>query len=229
MLHVQIFIAITLWIITTAYLLIKLNNRKIFLDILNKNHEDLILENESLRVKEYNYIVLVEKLKAQVEFLEKDALNSEKNKKDAFITAQTSFNQVSQNLTKQLLEMQKQESKANLTMTEQVITSTVNRVKADFEKITAAMSILNSDIENSNKTHDAIKKSLLSPIATGQLAEITLVNILTSAGLKQNTDFFVQNTLLSDENNKLRPDVIFTMPDHVLIIDAKSSKFFMDF
>jgi DNA recombination protein RmuC len=193
------------------------------------DNDELKLANQDLNNKIISYMIDAERLSSELHYSQNQLKDFEQTKKDAFMAAQQNFNEVSQNLTKQLLEMQKQETKANLDLTEQAINKAVNNVKVDFEKISNMVVTLNSELQGAKVTHEAIKKSLLSPVATGQLAEITLVNILTSAGLQNNIDFFVQNSVSTEDNVRLRPDVILSLPDHILIIDAKSSKFFTDF
>ncbi|MCF8462344.1 MAG: DNA recombination protein RmuC [Rickettsiaceae bacterium] len=195
---------------------------------MQERNSNLEQQNTSLNTDNINNLIQIEKLSTQLEILKLEIASLDKIKSESLALSQQNFQDSSKNLTQQLLEMHKQETKSNLNITEQSITSIVNKVKGDFEKITTAITLLTKDIEQSKTTNETIKKALLSPTSTGQLAEITLVNILSSSGLRQNTDFFVQNTFAGDDKMKFRPDVIFTLPDHVLIIDAKSSKFFME-
>lgn len=228
MLHTYLIIAIILSLLLSIYLYIRLMGSKLLLSVLQERNSNLEQQNTSLNTDNINNLIQIEKLSTQLEILKLEIASLDKIKSESLALSQQNFQDSSKNLTQQLLEMHKQETKSNLNITEQSITSIVNKVKGDFEKITTAITLLTKDIEQSKTTNETIKKALLSPTSTGQLAEITLVNILSSSGLRQNTDFFVQNTFAGDDKMKFRPDVIFTLPDHVLIIDAKSSKFFME-
>ena len=91
------------------------------------------------------------------------------------------------------------------------------------------MSELNKDVGNSKSTVDLIKQSLLSPSGAGQLAEITLENILKASGLKSGVDFMMQHTISGSQDQKLRPDAVVFLPGgNLMVIDAKASKFLVD-
>ncbi len=228
MLYSYFIIVIILLFLLSLYLYIKLSGSKILLSLLKEHNSNLENENTLLSKDNMNNLIQIEKLSTQLEMLKVELGNLDKIKSESLALSQQNFQDSSKSLTQQLLEMHKQETKSNLTLTEQSITTIVSKVKEDFDRITTSITLLNKDMEQSKTTNEVIRKALLSPTSTGQLAEITLVNILNSSGLRQNTDFFVQNTLSGIDNSKFRPDVIFTLPDHILIIDAKSSKFFME-
>jgi DNA recombination protein RmuC len=88
---------------------------------------------------------------------------------------------------------------------------------------------LSKEVYQSKDIVDVIKNSLLSPSGAGNLAEITLENILKSSGLRNNLDFIMQYSLATEDKAVLRPDsVVFLPDDKLMVIDAKASKFLVD-
>jgi DNA recombination protein RmuC len=58
----------------------------------------------------------------------------------------------------------------------------------------------------------------------GAWGELILENLLESAGLIRDQDFLVQETVITDDRRRLRPDVILRLPDQRhLVIDSKLS------
>ena len=100
-----------------------------------------------------------------------------------------------------------------------------NEVKNDLQKQSSMISLLNKDVESVVE----IRQMLLHPQKSGKLCEITLVNILSSSGLVENIDFVLQQSIKTSLGDLYRPDVIVFLPNkYKIIIDAKSSTFFLD-
>ena len=58
----------------------------------------------------------------------------------------------------------------------------------------------------------------------GNWGEVILERILEKSGLEKDREYFVQETMHSEEGRRLRPDVIIKLPDNKnLVIDAKMS------
>jgi DNA recombination protein RmuC len=58
----------------------------------------------------------------------------------------------------------------------------------------------------------------------GAWGELILENLLESAGLIKDQDFLVQETVITDDRRRLRPDIILRLPDQRhLVIDSKLS------
>lgn len=58
----------------------------------------------------------------------------------------------------------------------------------------------------------------------GNWGEVILERILEKSGLEKDREYFVQETLHSEEGKRLRPDVIIKLPDNKnLVVDAKMS------
>jgi len=60
--------------------------------------------------------------------------------------------------------------------------------------------------------------------AQGDLGEMILEKILEASGLREDEEYFVQNSFRNDESRQARPDVIVKLPENKhLIIDSKAS------
>ncbi|WP_462253336.1 DNA recombination protein RmuC [Ekhidna sp.] len=80
---------------------------------------------------------------------------------------------------------------------------------------------------NSRMTKEAenLTKALKGDVKMqGNWGEVILERILEKSGLEKDREYFVQETLHSEEGKRLRPDVIIKLPDNKnLVIDAKMS------
>lgn len=91
--------------------------------------------------------------------------------------------------------------------------------------------ILRGEIEQLRKLNERLSaeaeglaKALRGEFRTrGLWGEMVLERVLESAGLEKGRDFLVQGTLLSEEGERLRPDVIVFLPEgRRVVIDAKA-------
>ncbi len=105
----------------------------------------------------------------------------------------------------------------------------------NFENILNKVSSLSDDVKKSSQEIDLTKKALLNPSGSGKSAEITLENILKASGLKEKTsvkdfgDYILQSHFVSSENVAKKPDALIFMPSNqIIIVDSKSSIFFME-
>ena len=75
------------------------------------------------------------------------------------------------------------------------------------------------------KEAENLTKALKGDVKTqGNWGEVILERILEKSGLEKDREYFVQETLHSDDGKRLRPDVIIKLPDNKnLVIDAKMS------
>jgi DNA recombination protein RmuC len=183
-----------------------------------------------LEALQIDYIKNIQSLESENKYLKLTISDSEKLHKEAFSAAKSSLFELGGNLSKQLIDLHKQENKEAREISEQKINVTAQKFHTEFERIVKMIASLNQEVGNSKSTVDIIKQSLLSPSGAGQLAEITLENILKSSGLKPNIDFMIQYTVNVGNDQKLRPDAVVFLPgNNVMVIDAKASKFLVDF
>lgn len=181
---------------------------------------------DTLSKEKIEYIRHIQELSDQVEHLKSDLQNQEQARKEAFDSAKASLFDLGNSLSKQLIDLHKQENKEVKDSADKTLKNTTEKFQSEFEKIVSMVAVLSKEIDQSKSTVDVIKKSLLSPSGAGKLAEITLENILKSSGLRSNIDFHIQHSLTNRDESKLRPDAVIYLPgDNLMIIDAKASKF----
>lgn len=118
---------------------------------------------------------------------------------------------------------------------EENITKITQNLYKNFEGILNKVSSLDDDVKKSSKDIDLTKNALLNPSGAGRTAEITLENILKSSGLKEKSDikdsgdYILQSHFFSSENIAKKPDALVFLPgNHIVIIDSKSSIFFLE-
>ncbi len=151
----------------------------------------------------------------------------EKSRGEAIAQAKAAIFETANKLSTELIEKHKAETKES----EEKLGNKTSKLQDQFEKIVSNIGILNNEIKSSKDSVDHVKRALLSPSGAGNLAEITLENILKSSGLQSEVDFIMQYsfTTNSTEKSTLRPDAVVFLPgDNVMIIDSKSSKYFAE-
>jgi DNA recombination protein RmuC len=181
---------------------------------------------DSLSLEKIEHLRKVQDLTNQIEYLTKANNDQDRARKEAFDSAKASLFDLGGLLSKQLIEIHKQESQESRQTAEKNIAATTEKFHTEFEKLVGMVSHLSKEVDQSKSTVDVIRRSLLSPSGAGKLAEITLENILKSSGLRASLDFSMQHTLLGRAEEKLRPDAVIFLPsNNLMVVDAKASKF----
>lgn len=202
---------------------------KMTFDYLASERENLQAKLDELEDIKIQNIKKIQELESENKYLTEIYADQEKSQKEAFASAKASLFDLGGELSKQLLEIHKQENKQSKESSEKRVAESSQKFQKEFERVVNMVSQLNKDISDSKSTVDVIKQSLLSPTGAGNLAEITLENILKASGLRSSVDFFMQHTIPGEDDAKLRPDAIIKLPgSNVMVVDAKASKFLMD-
>lgn len=197
-----------------------------FLEASIESFTDKIDELEDLKLSN---VKKIQELESENKHLADVYQDQEKSQKEAFSSAKAALFDLGGELSKQLLEVHKQENKQSRELSEKKISESTEKFQKEFERIVSMVSELNRDISSSKSTIDVIKQSLLTPTGAGALAEITLENILKASGLRLGVDFLMQHTISGQDDAKLRPDSIVKLPgNNVMVIDAKASKFLLE-
>ena len=224
-----LYIILAVTVVLLVYFLFRFSNLKIMLNFLEASANKLdskLLELDGIRLEN---IKQIQSLQSENKHLCQTITDSEKAQKVAFDSAKSAMHELGGSLSKQLLELHKQESKEVRETSEQKINNTAQKFHTEFERLVQMISSLNQEVGNSKSTVELIKQSLLSPSGAGQLAEITLENILKASGLKSGVDFMMQHTISGAQDQKLRPDAVVFLPGgNLMVIDAKASKFLVD-
>ncbi|MFK7974150.1 MAG: DNA recombination protein RmuC [Rickettsiaceae bacterium] len=229
-----LYTAIGFGLILSVALIVVLYNRfilKLQLDNANQLAEEEKQKNTQLELGNIEYIKEIERLKGQLKYQEQLINEFKKLKIDTHESAKAALFDLGSQLSKQLIDIHKKENLETRTLSEKNIQQTTSKFNAEFERIVGLVGSLNKEITQSKDTVDIIKNSLLSPSGAGSLAEITLENILKSSGLSVGVDFIMQYNITDSDNQiTLRPDAVVFLPaNKLMVIDAKASKFLVDY
>jgi len=166
----------------------------------------------------------------EVEIMKEQMKDWEATKESHLQAAKASMLDASAQLSNKLLEDHKRENQQTKAESEQMVKKTTEELQQNFKNVFSNMKSLTDRVENFGSSVDVIQNSLLNPQGAGQLAEVTLENILKNSGLEDGRDYKMQFSLESMESGKkLRPDALVYLPgDRAIIIDSKSSKFFLE-
>jgi DNA recombination protein RmuC len=166
--------------------------------------------------------------KSKVSYLEQLTKDYEKLKVESMQLAKSALFDLGKDLSKQLIELHKQENEQSKKESQDNIAKTTEKLNQEFEKIVQSVAILSHEVHQSKSAVDVVKQALLNPSGAGALAEITLENILKNSCLREGTDFIMQYHINLREG-KFRPDAVVFLPgDNIMIIDAKASKFLLE-
>lgn len=138
-------------------------------------------------------------------------------------------------LSEELIRKNKEDQDKFSQNQKEEIKKVTENIFQNFENISNKVSSLNDDLKKSSAEINLTKNALLNPGGAGAAAEITLENILKASGLQQKIsfsavgDYILQSHFSDEENNAKRPDAMIFLPDNnILIIDSKSSKYFIE-
>jgi DNA recombination protein RmuC len=197
--------------------------------LAEETNRELHAVNLKLAQENIEYQKLIERLNAD---LEHSVLREkEKNKiaEISFLEAKSALFELGNQLSEKLLVEHKRETVEVKLASEKQIELTVTKFQNEFERLVNMVSVLHGDVSRSTEVVEFIKTSLLSPTASGKLAEITLENMLKSSGLRSNIDFRLQYVLADMDKNKLRPDAVIFLPgNRLMVVDAKASRFLVN-
>jgi DNA recombination protein RmuC len=197
---------------------------KLSLEIDEKQNELIIISKEVV-VWQERYAALEENLKSQKEESEK---LQEKFKNDFKVLAQEILDKNSKSFT----EHNKKEIDVILNPFKEKLQSFEKKVDDNYEKgqkerITLKAEVKNLIDMNEKLSKDAnnLTKALKGDVKTqGNWGEVILERILEKSGLVKDREYYVQNSLTSEDGKLYRPDVIIHLPDNKkVIIDSKVS------
>lgn len=229
-------IAIFIIVIVTVVILYKFISANVQLKFTLTHNSELASNNlqyqkeiEGLKEEKLSFIKEIEHLSSKIQHQEYIIVQSAKNKQESLTDAKSILFELGNDLSKQLIEIHRRETEEHRAASEQNINATAIKFRNEFERILEIVNKMAHDVDKSKGTVDLLKQSLLSPFSAGQLAEITLENILKSSGLRPNLDFKIQHSILTEVNTKLRPDAIVFLPgNNLMVIDAKASRFLLE-
>ncbi len=211
----------------------------VFLVVLLKSKKDILLSEQKASTEKSKKIDLliqekiwqaekIQHLSTKLTMSEEALKQMDKMQSCLMQSAESTLKHLGMDLTKQLLEAHQHETKNAQIQHDQKITKAAQEIRTDVQKLVNSIKILEKEVEESSASVKTLKNSLMSPVQSSNLTEITLSNILTKSGLTPNLDFKLQPTI-SATDKTYRPDAIVFLPNsEFIIIDAKASKFFIE-
>jgi DNA recombination protein RmuC len=199
------------------------------LDFLRQISQEEQNKNHLLEIQKIEHIKRIEQLLSQSKYQESLISEFNKIKADSNDATKAALFELGNQLSKQLIEIHKKENQETREISEKAIKETSSRFNSEFERIVGMVGSLSKEVSLSKDTVDIIKNSLLSPSGAGNLAEITLENILRSSGLRVNIDFMMQYSTNDEDHSIFRPDAVIFLPSNkLMVVDAKASKFLVE-
>tara|TARA_B100001564_G_scaffold357932_1_gene375323 strand:+ start:1095 stop:2402 length:1308 start_codon:yes stop_codon:yes gene_type:complete len=166
-------------------------------------------------------------LDAELKIEQQKVLSQEQQMKIHLEASRASILKAGSELSSKLLDDHKREALNAQKQQEERIKATTEQLHQQFKHVFESMHHLSKRMQKV----DTIERALLSPQGAGALAEVTLENIFKSSGLIAGQDYVMQHFIKDHDKLRggLKPDAVVFLPgDHVMVIDSKASKFFMD-
>lgn len=199
------------------------------LNFLSQISQEEQNKNSLLEIQRIEYVKRIEQLLSQSKYQESLISEFNKIKADSNDATKAALFELGNQLSKQLIEIHKKENQETREISEKTIKETSSRFNSEFERIVSMVGSLSKEVSLSKDTVDIIKNSLLSPSGAGNLAEITLENILKSSGLRVSIDFMMQYSTNDENHSIFRPDAVIFLPSNkLMVVDAKASKFLVE-
>ena len=192
---------------------------------LDEKQDEFVTLNRDIALWQERHNGLQEKLDSQKEEVDK---LQEKFKNDFKVLAQEILDKNSQKFT----DHNKSQIDTILNPFKEKLESFEKKVDDNFEKGQLERTSLKTEVKmlaDLNKTIEKeahnLTKALKGDVKVqGNWGEVILERILEKSGLQKDREYFVQNTISSEDGKIFRPDVIVHLPDEKkVIIDAKVS------
>lgn len=209
--------------------------QKILFEEKSKNSESLLSElkiqnqNLSSRCEELNRDVF--EFQKQNELLQQSKFYLQQEQQDWESRKNLLLEQMAHNI---LAKNREDQDKFSVDQ-QNIIKKTTEDLFKNFESVVSKVVSLSDDLKKSNDDVELTKNALLRPDGAGRTSEITLGNILKNSGLREITgdkkdgDFILQAHFNNSVSGAKRPDALVFLPgDHILIIDSKSSPYFLE-
>jgi DNA anti-recombination protein RmuC len=193
----QVYLLVAVAVLSVGFVLFKVYSRKIQeenfrlltkLEITLEEKDKLLAENS--RLQDLYEVGMQERFLAQ----QKEALALQKceaiaeqmkaweeHKQQSIENAKAAIFDVGNKLSHQLIAEHKRESDLHKEDTQKQYKLTTENLYKDFSKLTEIISSLKEQVSTSQSNTDMVYKALLAPNTVGNLAEITLENILKAS------------------------------------------------
>ena len=202
---------------------------EVFKGRIKQLEQNLIQKEEEIKAvieDKYEALRQSEVAKSKLVEFDKRLVDFEQNKKETLESSKAAIFEIAGQLSSKLISDHRRENEEVRKNSLEKFHEVTQNYQLQFDEVLKSVASLNSQVRESKEIVDVVKQALLSPGGAGNLAEITLENILKSSGLVEGKDFKLQYSIEVGEV-KQRPDAIIFLPsDNIFIVDSKSSKFF---
>jgi len=108
---------------------------------------------------------------------------------------------------------------------EKKVEETYEKGKAETISLKSEVKMLSEQSAKLSKDAENLTKALKSDVkAQGNWGEVILERILEKSGLTKNQEYFIQNSITTEDGRRFQPDVIIKLPDDKnVIVDSKVS------
>ncbi len=115
--------------------------------------------------------------------------------------------------------------KEKLESFEKKVEETYEKGKAETISLKSEVKMLSEQSAKLSKDAENLTKALKSDVkAQGNWGEVILERILEKSGLTKNQEYFIQNSITTEDGRRFQPDVIIKLPDDKnVIVDSKVS------
>ena len=115
--------------------------------------------------------------------------------------------------------------KEKLESFEKKVEETYEKGKAETISLKSEVKMLSEQSAKLSKDAENLTKALKSDVkAQGNWGEVILERILEKSGLTKNQEYFIQNSITTEDGKRFQPDVIIKLPeDKNVIVDSKVS------
>lgn len=217
------------YFIVKANIKAKLEVKSALLDEARKERDSL---KEEQKESEQTLLAIERELSAktqEIRDLTKQMEDWEKVKEEHMKAAKSSAVEASRELSNKLLDDHKRELEEAKKESEKKVKETTEQLHKNFQNVFESMKSFSDRLKSAEETTDVVRRALLSPSGAGNLAEITLENILKSSGLTEGQDYIMQYFISNEDSKNSRPDAVIFLPgNNVMVIDSKASKFFQE-
>ena len=184
---------------------------------------------EESRRAQYQAEKQVELMQQRLESNLKSMEDWEKARSESIQHAKAAIFEIGNQLSTKLIEEHKRESQESKKESQETLQTTTAKLHEQYEGLVKFIGSLETKVNDSTDTVDLVRRSLLSPVGAGSLAEITLENIFKASGLTAGRDYMMQYAIADQGDGRMRPDAVVFLPaGRIMIIDSKASKFFLE-
>ena len=108
---------------------------------------------------------------------------------------------------------------------EKKVEETYEKGKAETISLKSEVKMLSEQSAKLSKDAENLTNALKSDVKTqGNWGEVILERILEKSGLSKNQEYFIQNSITTEDGKRFQPDVIIKLPDDKnVIVDSKVS------